>query len=213
MTLKLYCFGESGNAYKAALTLNMAGMAWEPVYVDFFNGEARSEAYRALNIMGEVPMLIDTDHDYTLTQSGAIQDYVVHLSGKLTGDSPEERREVLRWVLWDNHKLSSVAGPLRFLMNFLPEAKRPQEVIGFYKGRLAATYAILDQHLKGRDWIVGDRPTIADTSCCGYLYYPEPFGFDRAEFSNIDAWLTRLSEQPGWAHPYDLMPGNPSDRA
>ena len=213
MTLKLYCFGESGNAYKAALSLNMAGLEWEPVYVDFFNGEARSEEYRALNVMGEVPMLIDTDHDYHLTQSGAIQDYVVHLSGKLTGKTPEERREVLRWVLWDNHKLSSMAGPTRFLMNFLPEAKRPQEVIAFNKGRLNAAYKVLDEHLDGREWVVGDHATIADISCCGYLYYPEPFGFDRKEFPNIDAWLTRLSEQPGWAHPYDLMPGSPADRA
>ncbi|EBA05443.1 glutathione S-transferase family protein [Rhodobacteraceae bacterium HTCC2150] len=213
MTLKLYCFGESGNAYKAALSLNMAGLEWEPVYVDFFNGEARSEEYRALNVMGEVPMLIDTDHDYHLTQSGAIQDYVVHLSGKLTGKTPEERREVLRWVLWDNHKLSSMAGPTRFLMNFLPEAKRPQEVIAFNKGRLNAAYKVLDEHLEGREWVVGDHATIADISCCGYLYYPEPFGFDRKEFPNIDAWLTRLSEQPGWAHPYDLMPGSPADRA
>lgn len=213
MTLKLYCFGESGNAYKAALTMNLAGLEWEPVYVDFFNGEARSDEYRALNVMGEVPMLIDTDHDYTLTQSGAIQDYIVHLTGKLTGDTPEERREVLRWVLWDNHKLSSVAGPTRFLANFLPEDKRPADVISFFQGRLAATYAILNTHLEGRDWIVGDHVTIADTSCCGYLYYPEPFGFDRKDFPNIDAWLTRLSEQPGWAHPYDLMPGSPADRA
>ena len=213
MTLKLYCFGESGNAYKAALSLNMAGLEWEPVYVDFFNGEARSEEYRALNVMGEVPMLIDTDHDYHLTQSGAIQDYVVHLSGKLTGKTPEERREVLRWVLWDNHKLSSMAGPTRFLMNFLPKAKRPQEVIAFNKGRLNAAYKVLDEHLEGREWVVGDHATIADISCCGYLYYPEPFGFDRKEFPNIDAWLTRLSEQPGWAHPYDLMPGSPADRA
>jgi glutathione S-transferase len=55
--------------------------------------------------------------------------------------------------------------------------------------------------------------TIADLSCCGYLYYPEPFGFDRADWPHVDAWLTRISAQPGWKHPYDMMPGNPSDRA
>jgi glutathione S-transferase len=60
---------------------------------------------------------------------------------------------------------------------------------------------------------VGDGVTNADLSCCGYLYYPEPFGFDRSAFRNIDAWLTRLSDQPGWKAPYDLMPGSPADRA
>ncbi len=209
--LKLYCFGESGNSYKAALTLELSGLDWEPVFVDFFKGEARTDPFRAINPMGEVPVLVDMDHDYTLTQSGAIQDYVVHLSGKLTGATPEERREVLRWVLWDNHKLSSQAGMLRFLMNFLPEEKRPAEVIAFTKGRLKAAYTVLNAHLEGRDWIVGDALTTADISCCGYLFYPEPFGFDRADWPQIDAWLTRIEGTQGWKHPYDLMPRSAAD--
>lgn len=209
--IKLYCFGESGNAYKAALTLELSGLDWEPVFVDFFNGESRSEAFRAINPMGEVPVMVDTDHDYTLTQSGAIQDYVVHLSGKLTGATPEERREVLRWVLWDNHKLSSQAGMTRFLMNFLPEEKRPAEVIRFTQGRLKSAYEVLDTHLKDREWIVGNTLTVADISCCGYLFYPEPFGFDRTAWPNIDAWLSRIENTPGWKHPYDLMPRSKAD--
>lgn len=205
MTLKLYCFGESGNAYKAALTLELAGLDWEPVFVDFFKGEARGDAFKQINAMGEVPVLVDTEHDYKISQSGAIQDYAVHLSGKLTGSTPEARREVLRWVLWDNHKMSSQAGVTRFLMNFLPEDKRPEGVIPFMQGRLKAAYKTLNDELATRDWLVDDRLTIADISCCGYLYYPEPFGFDRADWPNIDAWLTRISETPGWKHPYDLM--------
>jgi glutathione S-transferase len=116
-------------------------------------------------------------------------------------------------VLWDNHKLSSTAGMTRFLMNFLPEDKRPAEVIAFNQGRLKGAYELLNAHLEGRDWIVGDGITNADLSCCGYLYYPEPFGFDRADWPHIDAWLTRLSQTPGWKAPYDLMPGSPADRA
>jgi glutathione S-transferase len=60
---------------------------------------------------------------------------------------------------------------------------------------------------------VGDGITNADLSCCGYLYYPEPFGFERADWLNIDRWLNNLSSTPGWKSPYDLMPGSPADRA
>ena len=56
MTLKLYCFGESGNSYKAALTLELSGLYWQPVFVDFFSGQARTDAYRSLNIMAEAPV-------------------------------------------------------------------------------------------------------------------------------------------------------------
>ena len=212
MTITLYCFGESGNSYKAALTLELSGLDWEPVHVDFFGGETRTPDYRAnINDMGEAPVLIDGD--FRTSQSGAIQAYVTEKSGKFGGKTREENYDAFRWVLWDNHKLSSMAGLTRFLMNFLPEDKQPKEVIAFNQGRLKAAYATLNAHLEGRDWIVGDDITNADLSCCGYLYYPEPFGFDRAEWPNIDAWLTRLSEQPGWKAPYDLMPGHPSDRA
>ncbi len=212
MTIKLYCFGESGNSYKAALALELSGLGWEAVYVDFFAGETRSPEFRAdVSEMGEAPVMVDGD--LRLSQSGAIQDYVAEKSGRFGGRDATERREVLRWILWDNHKLSSPAGLTRFLMNFLPEDKRPKEVIAFNQGRLKAAYSTLDKHLEGREWIVGDGLTNADLSCCGYLYYPEPFGFDRAEWPNIDAWLTRLSETPGWKAPYDLMPGSPADRA
>ena len=212
MTIKLHCFGESGHSYKAALALELSGQEWEPVFIDFFKGQTRSDEYRGdLNVMGEAPVLIDAD--VTLSQSGVIQTYLSEKTGKFGGNSPEEKLEILRWLLWDNHKLSSQAGVTRFLMNFLPEDKRPQEVIAFTQGRLKSAYQVLDAHLTGRDWIVGRDVTNADLTCCGYLFYPEPFGFQREDWPHIDAWLTRISALPGWKHPYDLMPGNPSDRA
>ncbi len=210
MATRLYCFGESGNSYKAALAMELAGFEWEPVFVDFFNGEARSEEFRRLNPMGEAPVL--EVGDLVLSQSGAIQDYVVQMTGKLGGGTDAERREILRWQFWDNHKNSSYAGTTRFLANFLPPDKRPHEVISWLQGRLRGTWRTLETVLAGRDWLVGGRPTIADISCCGYLYYPEPFGFDRRDWPSIDAWLDRISALGGWQHPYDLMPGHPSDR-
>lgn len=212
MTARLYCFGESGHSYKVALTLTLAELPWEPVYVDFFNGESRSDAFRALNPMGECPVYVDGD--LTLTQSGVILTELVKMTGKFGGTTEAEQREVLRWVLWDNHKMSSQVGMTRFLMNFVPEEKRPQEVIAFMQGRLKAAYATLNGALADRDWVAGTTgPTIADFSCCSYLFYPEPFGFVRADWPNIDAWLRRIETLPGWKHPYDMMPGSPMDRA
>jgi glutathione S-transferase len=202
MTIKLHCFGESGHSYKVALALELAGVDWEPVFVDFFKGETRGAAYRsAVNEMGECPVLVDGDT--RLSQSGVILDYLAERTGRFDGS---DRREVLRWVLWDNHKLSSQAGALRFLMNFLPEEKRPQPVIDWLGGRVRGAYEVLDGHLAGRDWIAGDTITAADLSCCGYLFYPEPFGFFRADWPNIDRWLARIAALPGWKAPYDLMP-------
>jgi glutathione S-transferase len=204
MTITLYGFGESGNAYKVALMLQLTGTPWELRFVDFFKGEARSPEFFKLNEMGEVPVLVDGHQ--VLTQSGMILDHLAEKTGRFGGTTAEEAREVWRWILWDNHKLSTQIGTARFLANFLPEDKRPAGVVPFLQGRLKAAYKVLNSHLEGRDRIVGQGPTIADFSCCSYLYYPEPYGFDRAEWPAIDRWLTQIAALPGWAHPYDLMP-------
>ena len=184
------------------MALELSGLAWKPLHVDFFNGAHRSDDFVAQNVMAESPVLIDGD--ITLSQSGVIQQYISDKTGKFGGEGTD-RYEVLRWVLWDNHKLSSNVGVTRFLLNFIPEDKRPEPVIGFLQGRLKAAYSVLDKHLEGRDWMVGKDVTNADLTCCGYLFYEEPFGFDRADWPNIDRWLGNISNLPGWKHPYQLM--------
>jgi len=205
MTIKLHCFAESGHSYKAALALELGPLDWEPVFVDFFNGASRSPEYRSeINEMGEAPVLIDGD--VHLTQSGVIQEYLSEKTGRFGGETPEERREILRWILWDNHKLSSQAGVARFMLNFIPPEKRPEQVIEWLQGRLKGAYHILESHLTQRDWIVGRSVTNADLTCCGYLFYDEPFGFTRKDWPAIDAWLGRIEALEGWKHPNDLMP-------
>lgn len=211
MTVRLHCFGESGNAYKAALALELAGVPWEPVFVDFFHGVTREPEFRALNPLGEVP--VAETPDGVFTQSGVILDWVAQTTGRFGWEGDAERRAVFRWLLFDNHKVSGVAGPLRFNMNFLPEAKRSAPVNAFLAMRLASALQVMDAHLAPREWLALDRLTVADLSLCGYLYYEEPFTFERGAYPGIDAWLTRIARLPGWRHPYDLMPGRPEDRA
>lgn len=204
MTPRLHCFGESGNAYKAALTLTLCGIEWEPVFVDFFSGASRSEEYRRdLNVMGEAPVLELGDR--TLTQSGVMQLWAAERSGRFLPD----RDEALRWVLFDNHKVSGQAGALRFHANFLPPEKRSPDVIDWLGGRVRATFKVMEAQLERTPWLGGDAPSIGDLACCGYLFYPEPFGFARPDWPAIDAWLSRIEALPGWAHPYDLMPRRP----
>ena len=201
----LYCFAQSGNAYKPALMLELAGANWAPRFVDFFNGAHRRPEFLAINEMGEIPVLVH--NDYTLTQSGVILDYLSQKLGVFGGELPDERREILRWILWDNHKLTSYTATLRFLRQFAGTGETP--VTEFYEGRAINAYKVLDRHLESRDWVAVDRPSIADLSLCGYLFWPDEIGIDFEPFVNINAWLDRIRALNGWRHPYDLMPGHP----
>ena len=208
---QLYCFAQSGNAYRAALMLNLIGADWEPIYVDFFKGgETRTPKYRTeVNEMGEAPVLAHAGKK--LSQSGVILSYLAERSGKFKPDDTEDARlEALRWIIFDNQKVNGFLGPYRFLKNF---AKPPGDpaVMAFLKARIDGSLAVFDKRLTKAPFVLGDKPTIADISFCAYLYYPpEEFGFDiAAEHKNIGAWLGRMKALPNWAHPYDLMPGYP----
>jgi len=201
---RLHCFAQSGNAYKVALALELAGADWEPVFVDFFKGAHRSPEFVALNAMMEVPVL---EHDgRAMSQTGLILDYLTDALGQY---APTDDREALRWILWDNHKLTANMATWRFMANFLAEDKRNPAVIAFLKGRALAALGVLDGHLDGRDWIVGDALSTADLSCIGYMYYDDDYDITWAEYPNVDAWRTRIRSLPRWKHPYDLMPGHP----
>jgi glutathione S-transferase len=139
-----------------------------------------------------------------LSQSGVILDYLVEQTGQFGPRNPAERREIWRWILFDNHKFTSYFATLRFLAAFQKSAD--PAVIEFLKGRAKSAYGIVDKHLAGRDFMVGERPTIADLSLAGYVYYPEETGIHRSTFPNIQAWASRVAALPGWRHPYELMP-------
>jgi len=205
---RLHCFAQSGNAYKPALMLELCGASWEPVFVDFFHGAHKSPEYLALNEMSEVPVL---EHQgKVLSQSGVILDYLADQLGRFAPAGEDERREVLRWILWDNHKLTANCATWRFLANFAPEAMRNPDVIGFLSGRAKMALGVLDKHLEGRTCIVGSRMTVADLSCAGYMFYENEYPIDwAAEYPNVVAWRERIRVLPGWKHPYELMPGHP----
>jgi glutathione S-transferase len=206
---ELYCFAQSGNAYRAALMLNLIGADWKPVYVDFFKGQTRTPEYRReINEMGEAPVLAHGDRK--LTQSGVILTYLAKRSGKYLPQGEEEELEALRWIIFDNQKVNGFLGPYRFLKNFAKPAGDPA-VMAFLKDRIDGSLSIINKRLEGRKFLLGDRPTIADVSLAGYLYYPtEEFGFDIGkDHPAIGAWRERVKTLPGWKHPYELMPGYP----
>ncbi len=200
---RLHCMGESGNAYKVALMLQVCGYEWEPVLVNMFAGETRSAAYREeINEFGEIPVL--EIEGKRLVQSGAILTHLAESSGKFGGRNQDERLAILGWLLFDNHKFTSYYATLRFLVGLMKTGE--PAVIDFLRNRALSAFGIVEKHLAHQAFLVGEEPTIADFSLVGYHYYDEETGIDHSAFPNIQAWKKRIATLPGWKHPYDLMP-------
>lgn len=206
MTYKLYCFAESGNAYKAALMLQLCQIPWQPIWVDFFNGETKSFAYRStVNELGEVPVLVNEGK--RVSQSGVILDYLAEKARKFGAKSEDERREILRWMLFDNHKFSSNIATLRYLASLNKGDETP--VTAFLRQRALNALAIVDAHLAKRNFLIGKRPTIADLSLSSYLFYGDEVPLPLQQFTHVMNWLDRIMALPNWKGPYELMPRAP----
>ena len=138
---QLYCFAQSGNAYRAALMLNLIGADWQPVFVDFFKGgETRTPKYRAeVNEMGEVPVLVHGAKK--LSQSGVILTYLAEHSGKFKPTTARTRGSKRCAGSFSTIRRSTAfSGRIRFLNNFAKPAGDPA-VMAFLKGRIDGSLA------------------------------------------------------------------------
>jgi glutathione S-transferase len=203
---RLHYFPESGNSYKLALMLTLCGQAFEPVWTDFGAGVTRTQAWRAkVNAMGEIPVL--EEDSLRLTQTAPILMRLAERHGRFNGRSEEERFEILRWLFWDNHKLTGYMATYRYYRAFT--ASPDAAVLAWLRGRLDDYLGILNGHLQDRPFVIGPEPTIADIALMAYLSFPKhESGYDLAVgHPNVSAWLSRLSSLPRWQSPYDLLPG------
>jgi glutathione S-transferase len=186
--------------------LTLCGQSFEPAWTDFGAGVTRTAEWRArVNAMGEIPVLEESG--VRLTQTAPILLRLSARYGKFAGDTEDDRFEILRWLFWDNHKLTGYMAPYRFQRAFTPSPD--QAVLRFMRGRIDDYLSILEGHLSNRDFVIGAEPTVADISMVGYLLFPKhESGYDLAgTHPSIAAWLSRVRALPGWRSAYDLLPG------
>jgi glutathione S-transferase len=207
MTLyRLHYFPESGNSYKLALMLTLCGQSFEPIWTDFGGGVTRTAEWRrSVNPMGEIPVLEEDGR--ILTQTAPI---LLHLAGKFgrfAGSDDAERFEILRWLFWDNHKLTGYMATYRYRRTFTPNPD--PAVLAFLRERIDDFLGILERHVSDRSFVIGDRATIVDLSMCAYLSFPnDETGYDLAiSHPKVHAWLGRIAALQEWRSPYELLPG------
>jgi glutathione S-transferase len=203
---RLHYFPESGNSYKLALMLTLCGQSFEPVWTDFGGGVTRTAEWRrSVNEMGEIPVL--EEDGVRLTQTAPILLKLAEQYGRFGAETKAEQFELLRWLFWDNHKLTGFMATYRFQRAFTPSPD--PHVLAYLRKRLDDYLSILEAHLQRNAFAIGARPTIADISMQAYLHYPgSETGYDfAASHPAVRAWLDRIAALPGWRSAYDLLPG------
>jgi glutathione S-transferase len=200
--VKLY-YAETLNPQKACVVAKYLNSPVEFVHVDLGKGENRTPEFLALNPNGKVPVL-DTGGG-SLWESTAIMCYLARVAGSDLWPDDDRQIEVMRWLSWGANHFTRHAGTLYFEHIIKPafglggtDRAVVEEATGFFK-RFAA---VLNDHLKGCAYLVGDSLTVADFAVGITLPYAEDARIPIAEFPEIERWHRRLTELPAWREPF-----------
>jgi GST-like protein len=200
--IRLY-YHPTPNPAKLALLLEEAGMPYEVVSVDTMKGEQHAAAFRAVNPNGKVPAIVDTqgpNGETRVFDSSAILLYLAEKAGGFLG-APADRGELLSWLFFIASGLGPFSGQAVHFQRAAPE-KLPY-AINRYRREAERHFKVLDDHLAGRSFIVGDQYTIVDISAWGWVDRAKfIFHGDEqplAKFPNVARWFQAIDARPAVA--------------
>lgn len=199
--MRLHSAPRSGNAYKVRLLLGLLGTSCEVIDYDTRGGETHSPEYlKNVNPDGKVPVL-ELDSGTMVPESGAILFYLAEGTPYLPGGKLE-RAQVLRWMFFEQYSLLLYLSRPRLWRMWeveMTEARKIQLEEFFEQGYRAL--GVMERHLDGREFFVGDRPTIADVALYVYPRLSPEGGYDLREFPAVRAWMEKISTLPGYVAP------------
>lgn len=191
----LYDSPVSGNCYKVRLLLAHLGIPYERQTVDVVDRSNRRELLGGLNPGLTVPTLV-LDDGRALGESGAILWFFGEGTRFVPADA-YERAQVLQWLFFEQYQLEPTIAVVRFWVAY---SGRPEEFESQREAKVEGgerALSRLEEHLEGRDYLVGESFSLADIALYGYTHVAEEGGFTLEPCPAIRAWLARVASQPG----------------
>jgi glutathione S-transferase len=197
--LVLHEYSQSGNCYKIRLTAALLGLPIERREYDIMTGETRTPDFLAnVNANGRIPVLQVGER--FIPESNAACFYLAD-GTKLVPNDRFDRADMLRWMFFEQYNHEPNVATLRFWIAFVGEKRLSELQRTLLPGKREAGEAalrVMDEHLAGRLFFVGDRLSLADVSLYAYTHVAEEGGFDLSAYPAVTAWLERVAAQPGY---------------
>jgi glutathione S-transferase len=197
--LILHEYSQSGNCYKIRLTAALLGVPLERREYDIAKGETRTQDFLAnVNPNGRIPVLQIGDR--FIPESNAACFYLADGTELVPGDR-FDRADMLRWMFFEQYNHEPNVATLRFWRAFVGEARLndlQRRLIPAKREAGDSALRLMDEHLAGRDYFVGERLSLADIALYAYTHVAEEGGFDLAAYPSVTAWLERVAGEPGY---------------
>ena len=196
--LILHEYWASGNCYKVRLTAALLGLNLERREYDILKGETRTPQFLAnVNANGRIPVLQVGER--FLPESNAACFYLADGSALVPADR-FDRADMLRWMAWEQYNHEPNIATIRFWVAFVGEANltdAQRDQIPARRKAGEAALQLMDEHLNGRHYLVGDHLTVADIALYAYTHVAGEGGFRLEDYPRVEAWLERIAMTPG----------------
>jgi glutathione S-transferase len=192
--LRFYDANISGNAWKVRLLLAQLAIPHEAVRFDLLKGEARTPGFRKQNPFGRVPYIVEDD--FGLAESNAILLYLARGS-RLLPDDARTQALIQQWMFFEQNQVELNIGVPRVLA-LLDQREEQARLDSYFRPRATAALKVLERHLAQKQWLVGERYSVADIALCAYVQTAPEVGHDFAQYPAVSAWLARIRGQPGF---------------
>ena len=188
--MKIYGDIDSGNCLKVKYTADYLGLGYEWKDVDIMQGESRTPEFLRINPQGQVPV-IQLDNGASLAQSNAIIRYLAQ-GTMLLPEDPYLQAKVDEWLFWEQYSHEPYIAVCRFHMHYQGKSRESREPWRVERGEQALGY--MNNHLAGRQWLVGDKLTIADIALLAYTRVAHEGGFELENSQHVWQWVRECEQ-------------------
>jgi glutathione S-transferase len=202
MTMKIYGDPGSGSLRRVTTAAKIMSIELERVKVDLFKGESQTDEFKSrFNPHGLTPVL--EDGDFILYEAAAINLYLAgKVNSPLVGTTEKDRFQVLQWMFWSGEQWRTFTTTIfdERVGKTVMGVPKDESLIAFAEGKIRAAAKVLEQHLAGRKFMVGDALTLADIDIAAPFSQIDRAKFPFKEFPNLIAWHNNLLQSfPAWA--------------
>jgi glutathione S-transferase len=194
--IRLYGDSRSGNCYKVALLLRLTGQPFEWLETGVMEGKTQSPEFKALNPNGKVPLLQLAD-GRCLAESNAM---LLHLSRNSNWFPQDEWQQALtwQWLFFEQYSHEPYIAVARFVVLFLGQETEQAERLVMLRERGYQALDVMEKTLVNSDYLVGDKPSVADIALYAYTHVAHDGGFDLSGYPAIQRWINSLEATEGW---------------
>lgn len=196
-----FYYAPTPNGWKVAIMLEECELDYQTHLMKLSEGDQFKAEFLAISPNAKMPAIVDHESNTSVFESAAILWYLAGKTERFVPRNRAQQLEVLQWLFWQTGNQGPIAGQLSHFVNYAPDGQ--DYGVERYRGEYERNLAVLERHLKNRDWIAEDY-SIADMQAFPWVFIAKPLSSSLENFPRVADWRQRIKTRPAVMRAIDL---------